>query len=289
MSMATVLATLDGGGSDAAAVEAALHLGQRFGARVDLLHVEPDVTTAVPIVGEGMSGAAVEQIMKSLQDEAQSRAKAAQELFESRCVKKKLPIAEPDGPLQAGKFSVSFRHVVGRQEEEVVRRGRLADLVVVARPPVGEDAEGTPDFDAALFDTGRPVLLVPSKPVSDLGETVAVAWNHSREAARAVAAALPFLAKAKKVLVLTAREVENAPEPSELVRYLGGHGVNAQTWAFKPGPGSIGDALLGEAKKAGADLLVMGAYGHSRLRELVLGGATRGVLSHGAVPVLLVH
>ena len=90
-------------------------------------------------------------------------------------------------------------------------------------------------------------------------------------------------------MVLSAREADDGPEPSELVHYLAGHGIAAKTWAFTPGAGSVGDALLAEAQKAGADLLVMGAYGHSRLRELVLGGATRGVLTHGAIPVLLVH
>ncbi len=289
MTIATILAIVDGSESSAGSLEAGLLLGRRFSARVDCLHVEPDVATSVPIVGEGMSGAAVEQIVHSLQAEADARSKVASDLVESRCAKDKLRRVEPDDDIAPGEFSVSYRRVVGRENEEVVRRGRLADVIVLARPKAAGEAEGSADFDAALFDSGRPVLLVPADPVAALGETVAVAWNRSREAARAISAALPILSQAKKVIVLSARESDEAPGPSELVRYLAGHGIKAKTWAFTPGAGSIGDALLHEAEKAGADLLVMGAYGHSRLRELVLGGATRGVLSHGAVPVLLVH
>ncbi|MFQ5775397.1 MAG: universal stress protein [Kiloniellaceae bacterium] len=289
MSLATILAVIDGAPGSEAAMGAALQLGRRFSAHVDLLYVEIDVTNAAPVIGEGMSGAAVEQVMQSLRVEAQTRLAEARRLYERHCVGAKLPLAEPDAAPQPGKFAVSFRHVVGREAAEVLRRGRLSDVIVLARP--GREAVGavSATFDAALFDSGRPVLLVPAAPVERLGRTVVVAWNRSREAARAVGAALPLLAKAESVVVLTARETEDAAEPSELARYLGAHGIAARTWAFTPGPGPIGGALLGEADKAGADLMVMGAYGHSRLRELVLGGATRGVLGQGEIPVFMVH
>ncbi len=289
MTIARILAIVDGSDSSAGSLQTGLQLGRRFSCRVDFLHVEPDVVTSVPIVGEGMSGAAVEQIIGSLQAEADARSKAARDLFDSQCAAQSLQRVQPDDDISPGTFCVSLRQVVGRESEEVARRGRLADLIVLARPALNGDVEGAADFDAALFDSGRPVVLVPAEPVAALGDTVAIAWNRSREAARAVAAALPVLRQADKVFILTARETDDSPEPSELARYLGGHGITAKTWAFSPGTEPIGDSLMREAHKAGADLLVMGAYGHSRLREFVLGGATRGVLSHGVIPVMLVH
>lgn len=289
MSIAMVLGLIDGTESSEAALQAALQLGKRFSARVDLLHVEIDVASAVPVVGEGMSGAAVEQIMQSLQTEAQARATEARRVFEAGSAKAKLTVVEPDAAPRPGAFEVSFRHVVGREADEIIHRGRLCDLIVVARATDPGDGEASAAFDVAMFDTGRPTVLVPAKPVAAIGETVAVAWNQTREAARAVGAAIPILAKAKKVVILTGRESDSAPEPSELARYLAAHGVSAKTWAFTPKSGAIGDELLAEAQKADADLLVMGAYGHSRLRELVLGGATRGVLGRGAIPILLAH
>ncbi len=288
MTIASILAIVDGSDTSAAALRAGLLLGRRFSCRVDFLHTEPDVLASVPIVGEGMSGAAVEQIMASFQAAADARLKAARDLFDSNCQEQKLPCVQPDDGIVPGKFQVSFRQVEGREEYEISRRGRLADVIVLARPKEGGDVEGAAGFDAALFDSGRPVVLVPGEPAAVIGDTVAIAWNGSREAAIAVAAALPLLHRAGKVFVLTAREGDDSSlEPSELARYLGGHGIEARTWAYSPGTDSIGDSLMREAGKAGADLLVMGAYGHSRLRETVLGGATRDALRHGAIPIML--
>ena len=289
MTIAHILALMEGTGTGASALKAAVTLGRRFSARVDLLHVAPDPATVVPVVGEGMSGAAVQQIVDSIRAEAEGRSKTARGVFESCRDAESLPVVGADDAIAPGTFQVSYREVVGEEDTVVLQYGRLSDLIVMARPKEEGEAESSAAFDAALFDSGRPVLLTPAKPVSGIGKTVAVAWNRSREATRAVAAAMPLLREAEKVVVLTARESETGPAPSELAGYLAGHGIAAKTWAFLPVSRSIGDDLLSEAADAGADLLVMGAYGHSRLRELVLGGATREVLSRGAIPVLLVH
>jgi nucleotide-binding universal stress UspA family protein len=289
MSLAKLLAVIDGGSGSEAAVTAALDLGRRFSGRVELLHVEGDPETAVPMVGEGMSGAAVEQLVQSLRAEAERRRKVARDLYEKHCVAAGLNVVEAQAVSAPGTFAVCFRNPVGREVDEVLRFGRLADLTVIARPRDEDEGGLTTAFDAALFDSGRPMLLVPGVPVADLGTTVAIAWDRSREATLAVGAALPLLTAAKKVVILTAREPGSEAEPSELAAYLALHGVDARTWAFAAGPGSLGDALLEEAGKAEANLLVMGAYGHSRLREMVLGGVTRSILAGADIPVFLMH
>ncbi len=293
MPLAKLLAVIDGGSGSEAAVVAALDLGQRFSARVELLHVEIDPDSAVPMVGEGMSGAAVEQLVQSLRSESERRRKVARELYEEHCVAAGLNVVEPQAASAPGSFAVCLRSLAGGEVDEVLRFGRLSDLIVVARPSAGEEGGLTTAFDAALFDSGRPVLLVPSAPAAGLGTTVAIAWDRSREAARAVGAALPLLTAAGKVVILTAREsgreVGGEVEPSELAAYLALHGVDARTWAFVPASNSLGGALLDEAGKAGANLLVMGAYGHSRLREMVLGGVTRSILADADMPVFLMH
>ncbi|RMD61542.1 MAG: universal stress protein, partial [Alphaproteobacteria bacterium] len=259
MSLATILATLDGGPGSEAALSAALYFGRRHQARVDLLHVEIDVAGTVPVVGEGMSGAALEQIMQSLQEEAARRRETARALYEQHCVSAGLPVVEPVSAPEPGRFVVSFQHVVGREIDEIVRRGRLHDLIVMARSGEGTAQGGedlSPAFDAALFDSGRPVCLVPAKPVADVCKSVAVAWNGSRESVRAVAMTLPLLSRADKVFVLTARDGSRSAEPSDLARYLAAHGITARTWAFTPGVGPIGEALLLEAAEMGADIMV---------------------------------
>lgn len=288
MSLAVILAVIDGAPGSESAMKAALELGRRFKARTDLLHVELDPAGAVPVVGEGMSGAAVEQIIESLQAEAETRRKEAERLFKEFCVEAGLPVVEPDAAPKAGEFAIAFHRIKGTEPDLVLRRGRLADLVVLARSGWEGDGGLSATFDSALFDSGRPVLLLPQATAEGFGRTVAVAWDGSRESARAVSASLPILETAEKVIILTARETDNHAEPSQLLGYLAAHGIEAKTWAFTPESG-IGEALLAEANKAKADLLVMGAYGHSRLRELVLGGATRGVLADATIPVLMSH
>lgn len=289
MSMAAILAVIDGGPGSKAALDAAVQLGRTFQSRVELLHVEVDAESSLPVMGEGMSGAAVEQVLQSLRAEAEARLAEARRLFEQHRTAGKLPVVEPDSVPVAGQFAVCFRHVTGREPDEVLHRARLSDLTVFGRSGQEGDGGTSVTFEAALFDSGRPVLLTPSTPVKDLGSTAAVAWDRSREAARAVQAALPILRGAKRVVVITARQSESDIEPSELVHYLAGHGINARTWAFAPGSGALGEEILEEAGKAEADLLVMGGYGHSRLRELVLGGVTRRVLSNATIPVFMMH
>jgi nucleotide-binding universal stress UspA family protein len=144
-------------------------------------------------------------------------------------------------------------------------------------------------LNAVLFDTGRPVLLLPRKPVPGIGVRVAIAWNGSAQAARAVMAALPFFRAARQITILSAGPVNPYASPDGLVTYLSRHDVQATAKRLEPEPAAIGSALLEHCRLLQADLLVMGAYGHSRLREMILGGATREILANAELPVLMIH
>jgi nucleotide-binding universal stress UspA family protein len=122
-----------------------------------------------------------------------------------------------------------------------------------------------------------------------LGSSLAIAWDGTLGAARAAGAALPLLSRAETVTILTADMVKAGTKPSALADYLAEHGISARTWAFLPEEGALGERLLGEAVAAGADMLVMGAYGHSRLREMVLGGVTQSVTAKATIPVFMAH
>lgn len=171
----------------------------------------------------------------------------------------------------------------------LVRQGRLADMIVVARPvPSGTDADQV-TLTRALFEVGRPVLVASLMEAESLGERVIVPWNGGVEAARAITAALPFLASAGQVTVVA---VQGAPEDdgglAEVAEYLAWHGVVARTHAVIT-RAPVGEALLEAAVAASADLVVMGGYSHGRLRELILGGVTRHMLEKAAVPLLVAH
>jgi nucleotide-binding universal stress UspA family protein len=169
---------------------------------------------------------------------------------------------------------------------------RLADLFVGTRP-YGDPTGQQRIEEAVLFGSGRGSLLVPphGKPPKEYG-TILVAWNDSREAARAVAEALPFLQQARQVVVCLVEEdasEQTGIEPgADIGRYLSRHKVSAEIRKVA-GWSDTGAALLNEARQVGADLIVMGGYGHSRVREWVLGGATRLMLSEAPVPVFIAH
>jgi len=268
-------------------LEAAFLVGRDFASHVVALHVRSDPTSAVPLVGEGMSGAMVEEMMTAAEQQAAERAAEAKAMFERLCAAQNVPRASAP-PVEG--VSAVWCDETGREEELVARRGRLCDLLVVGRPQPDSDMPSALTLNAALMESGRPLLVAPVAAPAVIGESIAIAWNGSAEAGRAVGAAMPFLHRAKKITVLSAREqgADPSTSPGELAAYLAWHGVQADCHVFTDG-GHTGETLLREVAAQGADLLVMGAYTHSRLRQLILGGVTRHVLSHAAVPVLMSH
>lgn len=287
MTWAKVLAYIDGEPGSEAVAKAALQLGQAFPARVELLHIELSEEQAIPIVAEGLTAGAIGQMLESLREQRELRAETAVALFKSLCVDAGLDTCEPDDPPQPGSFRVAFRRVAGREADELSRRGRLADLVLV-RGPVSE-VGFSQAVETAMFETGRPLLMVPETLPERLGSSLAIAWDGTLGAARATGAALPLLRRAETVTILTADMEKVGAKPSALADYLGEHGISARTWAFLPEEGALGERLLDEAAAAGADMLVMGAYGHSRLREMVLGGVTESVTAKSKIPVFMAH
>jgi nucleotide-binding universal stress UspA family protein len=166
-------------------------------------------------------------------------------------------------------------------------------LVVLGQDdPEGENA-GV--LEAVLFDSGRPVLAIPfAGKFTTIGKRVLVGWNASREASRAVHDALPLLAKAESTTVFLANPKRglgaHGDEPgADIARHLARHGLKVDVAKAAADDVSDSTLLLNHASDMGADLLVMGAYGHSRLREFILGGVTRSLLREMTVPVLLSH
>lgn len=287
MNIAALLAVIDGGEGSPAVLRAAFDLVRRTDAHLEVIHVRPDPADSVPLVGEGMSGAMVDQVMSELRARSESNAAAAWRLFEEQCAARDLAPLRAESVVPTRGRAV-FRSVEGREDDELAQRSRLFDLTLIARPGGGEGGGYAPGLESVLFDGGRPVLVVPPEALPHCGERVLVAWNGRREAARAATAALGLLATAAAVTVVSIEEHGRAADPGELAAWLGLHAVEARTRRV-PLSGSAGATLLAEAEAAGADLLVMGAYGHSRLRQFIVGGATRSVLAQTPMPVLMAH
>jgi nucleotide-binding universal stress UspA family protein len=185
--------------------------------------------------------------------------------------------------------------VPGDLGREVGRLARYFDAVVLEQPnPEGPDTSDV--IEAVLLGSGRPVLVVPYIHVPHVSpqlRTVLVAWNEGRPAARAIADALPLLQMADRVEVVTVSD----PNPrgswhasaDMMAQHLAQHGIKAEMKALARGSVDIGNTLVSYAADVSADLIVMGAYGHSRLREIVLGGTTRTILQSMTIPVLMAH
>ncbi len=183
---------------------------------------------------------------------------------------------------------------VGALGDLVGLRARLADLVVLPRPyGKGRGAEAEAVAEAALFEGQAPVLVLPGTSVTELPQRAVIAWNQSREAMVAVRRALPFLKRAQAVNIAVIDPPQHGPERSDpggaLCQMLVRHGVKAEVSVLARTMPRISDVLNRHVRDMDADLLVMGAYGHSRFREAILGGATRNMLEQAEVPVLMAH
>ncbi|MGD9965170.1 MAG: universal stress protein [Hyphomonadaceae bacterium] len=179
-------------------------------------------------------------------------------------------------------------------EDEIVAHARMADLIVLARAPEHAAARRAMIADV-LFKSGRPLLLMPSRPLTERKwRRFVIGWNASANAVRAVMGAMPLLARASNVVVATVDAVPSAAGHGqapgrELAAYLARHGVRAEVRNVDGLGRTHARALSDEAIAAGADALVIGGYGHSRAKELVFGGVTRELLAGAPMPLLLAH
>ena len=279
----TILACLGEPESASATLALALKTAEKLQAHLDVLHVRIDAASAVPLVGEGMSGAMIEEMLTLAENQAAERAKKVGAIFDEAIKAAGIRLTTEPSP----GASAHWREETGREEEVLATAGRLSDLLIMPRPVSDRDNSSLMSVNAALMESGRPMLLAPPAAPETLGRHVAILWNGSAEAARAVAAAMPFLTRAETVSVFSARE-SDAMVPEELASFLAWHGIKARVQTFPPAA-QVGNGLLAEVQAAGADMVVMGAYTHSRLRQLILGGVTRHVLQTATIPVLLSH
>jgi nucleotide-binding universal stress UspA family protein len=274
MSIKSIVALADG--SDLHSVlSAAVALTARLSARLEVLHIKADPYDAIPIGIEGMTGAVIDEIVD-----------AARKAIEARRIQAK---AEYDRVCAASGQSANWKEVMGQSGKMLSISSRFADLLVLAQPDDKSSNALLEAADVAIFESGRPVVFVPSSIYSVMGNRIMIAWNGSTQAALAVTAALPLLRLAGQVDVVQAGDIAKSVSANELALYLALHGIKAQNHAVDSGIEDVGGTLIAAAERFESDLIVMGAYGHSRLRERILGGATRGLLKHSPWPILMMH
>ncbi len=286
MGWARILTLLEGHETDRSVALTGLAIGKAFDAAVEGLIVCSDPREAVRLAIDGMSPAMIESVIDAARDDSDRRTVQARDSFKAACDEAGLSVSDA-----SGKGACAIWHEnVGPIADAIAHHGRLSDLVIVSHPV----RRGSDDADIAvetvLFETPRPLLLAGADPLSLKDLRVLIAWNGGRESALAVSAALPLLQQASHVTVLEVNgEGLQGPDGKAACAYLARHGVNAAPKVVTDAERPVPELVLEHAHQNDAGLLVMGAYGHSRLRELVLGGVTRRMLIDAELPVLMAH
>ena len=276
LNVSTILLNLE---NDSDALEAALNLARGDGGHLDVLCVGVDRTQP----GFYYAGAHALALQNGLA-EAEHDALALEDAVKDRLDGRDLTWESVVVPLQLANLYQGIAHHI-----------RFSDIAVLARPyGPGRTHENEAIVEAALFDAGIPVLVIPDGvKIRDNVERIVVGWNGSPEALTAIRAAMPFLKMAKLVNVAIVDPPAHAPDRSDpggaLSVMLARHGIKAEISVLAKTMPRVSDVIARHVRDQSADLLVMGAYGHSRIRESILGGATRNMLQMAEIPVLMAH
>ena len=258
-------------------------VAERFASYVEALFVmrPPQI-----FVGEGIAleGAYITQQEEELRRQASSAHKRFQSIIKPR----NLP--EVDASTPSDGVTAGWREIEGLEGPVIGDYGRLFDLILIGRNFGQPWIDWSVMCEAALFDTGKPVLVAAAETPASVGERIVVAWNGSTETARCIALSMPFLARAESVVVLTVEDWQ-VPGPSgeQVATHLMRNGIKASPRNVVSGSRSVGEAILHEANEVNADLIVKGAYTHSRLRQMVFGGATQHLLHNTPIPLFMAH
>lgn len=276
--MKTILVPTEDHDAMPAVLEAALLMAKSFDSYLEGFAIRPMAGTYVtlePVSSLALTGA--------FDGEA---AKHAREMFEDFMKSHNLA----QGAQEPATLSYGWSLADAVDDSFLGSYGRIFDLVVLGRPGRAPQNPRMAPLEAALFESGRPVLVVPPGKPQSIGRNVLVAWNGSTEQAYTNSYAMPLLRKAEQVTVLA---VEGAmtpgPNAEQAAQHLRRNGVKATALTVKAESATAGEAILDHCSKMGCDLLVKGAYTHSRLRQMIFGGTTRHILANASVPVFSAH
>ncbi|WP_425046720.1 universal stress protein [Primorskyibacter sp. S87] len=280
----TIMMPVRGDGRGPVLFAHAAALAKRFGAHIKVVHCHPKAEDMMPY-GVVIPGFLRKQIEEATQRSADTEENFIHDKFSADAVKHGVPEQDPE----LNTATAKFYEYEGKQVDAVRHFGRLSDLICVAKPSKEEDL-GFNTLKSALFSSGRPVLVCSDSdniPLN-LGHHVAVGWNGSLEASRAVAMAMPLIETAEAVTILTGGKSEHSATAEEFSDYLARRGVDSQIVQFAA-TGNVGRQLLAKCSEVGADMLVMGAYHDSYERESLLGGNSATIVAEAKIPVVMVH
>jgi len=278
MNYKTILVHCDASSKLSQRLEVAVDLAQRFDAHLVGVHVQ--VPMQVPAFSAGP--VPTFDLFAAYEASAKAQYESAAGAFEKA--------------IRGSHLSSEWRLAKGYHEDELFIQARYADLIVLGQTEPDSDTTTPRDLpETVAISSGRPTFVVPHIGVrAKPGKSIMLCWNATRESARAAAEALPFLMMADKVAVLIVDEKRlgsgHGPEPgADVAAWLARHGVSVTVQRDIAADANVGELILSRAADREIDLIIIGLYGHSRLREVILGGASRTLLASMTVPVLMAH
>ncbi len=287
MTFAKIVVPVAGIARDAVALAAALRAAGPFNAHVQAVFAHPNPQAAVPNVGVPFSLEVVGAVIDGQEQVTKAGVAAARAALAAAAVGAQAEIVA--APRKAASVTCSLREIQGRLPAVAAVASQLSDLVVFGPLHNPEFADLTEAFLDILTKAGRPVLIAPEKPLPNFARDIAVGWDGSLGASRALIAALPLLGVAKTVTLLCVHDGAEAVSVDDAMQYLELHGLGCAERRHKPQGRPVGEALAQAAQDCGADLLVLGGYGHSHLRETIFGGVTSDILFRPTMPIFLAH
>ena len=294
MSIAKIIVPVTGGDRDAQALAAAFAAAGPFNAHVSAMIVHPDPRFSIPFMGAPLAPQVVQNLVDAAAEMNVVATRSARLMLAEAA--KTAAVQIVDRPQRVDAVTCSFAEMEGFFAGSVARVARLSDLVVFGSITTADGPDINECFVEILTKTDKPVLLSSNRG-KNLTHNIAVAWDGGASACHAITGAMPFLQRAETVTILHVGEPLKDEETGystrttvgELKQYLALHGIEASMQNFERSAKNTGEALLDAALAVAADLLVMGGYGHSHLRETIFGGVTSHVRWHAEIPVLMVH
>lgn len=281
----TIVVPVRGDGKGDNVLSHAAVLARRHKARVRVVHCHPKPDDLMPF------GVVIPQVLRAqIEEVAQRNVDVTRDQLgdEFKALAAEFGLVDQDH--LPGTATARFISYEGKQVDAVRHYGRLADLICVSQPDPKLNL-GNNTLKAALFSSGRPVMMCPPQETvaDDFADHVAIGWNGSLEASRALAMAMPLISAARQVTILSSGSTEHDASPEQVLRYLELKSVSASIRTFNADAGKVGDLLLKETETSGAGLLIMGAYHESFERESLFGGVSQYVVQNARLPIVMVH
>ncbi|HEX2525663.1 MAG TPA: universal stress protein [Geminicoccus sp.] len=284
--MKTILVNLESSAALDATLACAIGVAREFGSYLEGLHVRPVQPDVIAAGADGFIAAAPD-LVAGFETDARERAERLRDTFERTVRAAGLPrFSEPGTTGPAADWHLG----AGAAANVLGSYGRIFDLIVLGRPVADSLTPSTASLEGALFEAGRLLMIVPARATNFRMERILISWNGSTETAHTIGLAMPFLERAKSIIVHSVEKgMVPGPSGEALGRMLERRGLTVEVVDHPGDDRPVGKVTLDEAQRLGADIIVKGAYTQSRLRQMIFGGATSYILSNVEVPVLMAH